>query len=168
MHSIKKIYVHVFMWIFARALAGLSHTDKETQNEIKGFEVGTKIRMMTLPEAPRFVLEVTPEHRFKVLKNNTPDINLDMKIKHLSHAFLLFSFQEGTTRSFANDRIVLDGDVSGAMIFVRCVNRVESIILPKFIAKMIVKCYPNIGFFEKVGKALRIYASIGKQAILGS
>jgi predicted alpha/beta-hydrolase family hydrolase len=89
--------------------------------------------------------------------------DLSVKFKHLSHAFLVLSFQEGTARAFANDRMVADGEVSHAIRMVRCLDRMEAIILPKMVAKMAVKRYPeHLSLNEKVNKAARIYGLVAK------
>ena len=56
---------------------------------------------------------------------------------------MVFSFQESTAQAFANDRMIADGDVSAAIRLVRCLNKMESLILPKLVASLAVKEYPT-------------------------
>ncbi len=168
MRWISLLYINIFMAIFARALAGASRIDEEIQSELKGLPANYTIRMMVLPESPRFVVQVTPDHQLKVLSNSTEHIDLDLKIKHLSHAVLMFTFQEGVPYAFANDRVISDGEISHAVRVVRCIHKLEVLILPKFINQMIMKRYPKIGFFEKISKFLRIYLSVFIQMIFGN
>ena len=77
--------------------------------------------------------------------------------KHVSHAFLVLSFQEGTARAFANDRMITHGDVSLAMKMVRCLNRVQALVLPRVIAERVLKTYPDVALRDKVRSAARIY-----------
>lgn len=84
----------------------------------------------------------------------------------MSHAFLVFSFQEGTARAFANDRMVADGDVSYAIRMVRCLNKMEALILPKVVAKLAVKEYPEqLSFTQKLNLASRIYLKVAQTYI---
>src|SRR5690606_13796800 len=82
---------------------------------------------------------------------------LSIQFKHLEHAFLVLTFQEGTARSFANDRMVVDGDVSYAVRMVRCLDRLETLILPKPVAKLALKEYPKLPLLEKVLGGARVY-----------
>jgi hypothetical protein len=66
------------------------------------------------------------------LEQEKPDLTITFK--HLTHAFMVFSFQESTAQAFANDRMIADGDVSSAIRLVRCLNKMESLILPKVVA----------------------------------
>jgi hypothetical protein len=77
--------------------------------------------------------------------------------KHLRHAFLVFSFQEGTARAFANDRMFVDGQVSVAVRIVRVLDRMEAVILPKFVARRALKRYPRIALADKLALATKAY-----------
>ena len=89
--------------------------------------------------------------------------DLTVIFKHVTHAFLVFSFQEGTAQAFANDRIIADGDVSNAIRLVRCLNKIEALILPKSIAALAVKRYPtDLSFKEKISSAKNIYLKVAQ------
>ena len=70
-------------------------------------------------------------------------------------------------RAFANDRLYVDGDVSHAIRLVRCLSRMEVLILPKFVAERAVKRYPAIGFGEKLNLAARIYGRVVTNLLKG-
>ena len=82
-------------------------------------------------------------------------------------AFLVLSFQEGTARAFANDRIYVDGEVSHAIRLVRCLSRMEVLILPKLVAERAVKRYPAINLGEKINLAARIYGRVATNFLKG-
>ena len=88
------------------------------------------------------------------------DVQLSFDFKHVTHSFLVLGFVEGTARSFANDRMSVDGELAAAMKIVRCLNRMEAIVLPGFVARRAVKEYPDIGLTEKLRMALRIYGRL--------
>lgn len=164
----ERVYVQIMIDVIARGLVSASHNDPEVQKEIAGFKTGQTIQMIVLPNVAQFTLQVTEEHTFKILpqKNSsraTEKADLIVKFKHVSLAFLVFSFQESTAKAFARDRLVADGDVSDAIRFVRCLNRLEVIILPKIMAKLAVKNYPHdISLTEKISTAAKVYAGVAK------
>ena len=79
---------------------------------------------------------------------------------------MVLSFQEKTSVAFANDRMLVDGDVSYAVRMTRVLNRLESFILPRLIAERAVKEYPaTIKLPEKLISAARIYLKVATQFV---
>lgn len=67
-------------------------------------------------------------------------------------------FRKVLLKPFANDRMIADGDVSAAIRLVRCLNKMESLILPKLVASLAVKEYPTeLTLKEKFNQAANIY-----------
>ena len=165
---IQRVYVTIMMSIVSRGLSALTRIDEESIKEIKALPVNYIIEMMVL-NGPGFKIRTLGEGNLEVLNKTQCKVDLSIKLKHLSHAFLILSFQEGTTEAFSKDRMIIDGELSNAVRLVRLLNKLESIILPKFIAKRAVKRYPeNLGYIEKIIKAVRIYVLVIKHLIIGS
>jgi hypothetical protein len=157
----QKAYVALMMDTIARALVSASQVDGELSEEIAGFPADFTLQMIVLPNGSSFTLQVQADKSLKRLDFFTGKPDLSVKFKHLAHAFLVFSFQESTSRAFANDRMIADGEVSYAIRLVRCLNKLEALILPKLVAELAVKRYPtNLTLTEKISKAAQIYASV--------
>jgi hypothetical protein len=56
---------------------------------------------------------------------------------------LVFSFREATAMAFARNRFFVDGDIPAALAVVRVLNRIETYLLPGFVARLAVKRYPS-------------------------
>ena len=159
-------YVSLMMDIIGRGLTSASQIDPEVHNETQGFPTGFVIRMTVFPNGPSFTAQSQQNGSLKLLKHFEQKPDLTVMFKHMSHAFLVFSFQEGTARAFAHDRIVADGDVSHAIRLVRCLNKMESLILPKLIAQRAVKQYPqDLDLKKKISLASRIYLKVAQTYI---
>jgi hypothetical protein len=165
--ALQKAYVATMMDVIARGLVSTSAVDEDVQAEIRQFPVNFVIQMAVLPHGPSFALRVTDDHTLVQLKDFTGRADLSVKFKHIAHAFLVFSFQEGTARAFANDRMIADGDIAQSIRLVRCLNKMEALILPQPIARLAVKRYPAISLSEKVIKAGRIYSLVARNFVLG-
>ncbi len=154
----KRLYVTVMMEVIGRAMDAASQEDDVINREIASFPADFIFEMKVI-NGPGIVLHKTAENRFQYLGTTPPrKPDLSIQFKHLTHAFMVLSFQEGTARSFANDRIVVDGDVSAAIRIVRCLDRLEVLILPKLLAQLGVKQYPrNLSLLAKVTGGARIY-----------
>ena len=82
-------------------------------------------------------------------------IDLKLTIKNIEAAILLFTFQESTVMAVARDRLIVDGEVPAACAVVRILDMVEVFLLPKLIASLAVRRYPQWPFFRKlVGRTL--------------
>jgi len=158
----KRLYVELMFQVMGRALQAVSEVDSEVQKEAKVLPVGFLFEMMVMPDGARLIVEHIGEGRFHYHGNSAPrPIDVSIQFKHLTHAFLVLSFQEKTSVAFAHDRMLVDGDVSYAVRMTRVLNRLESFILPKIIAKRAVKEYPeNLHLPEKLISAAQIYLKV--------
>lgn len=164
----QRAYVTAMMDIIGRGLVSANRVDPELQREIAQFPTHFIIQMKVFPNGPSFAIQVNEDHSLTLLKDFDGKPDLGVIFKHLSHAFLVFSFQEGTARAFANDRLIADGDVSHAIRLVRCLNRMEAPILPSPVARLAVKRYPELPLQEKALKAAQIYTRVAKHFVTGN
>lgn len=168
MGPLKRPYVALMMDVIGRGMEAASQVDEAIQREVKNLPEGFMFDMRALPNGPCFVMEKDGESSLRYLGSTMPrKPDVSMKFKHLDHAFLVLSFQEGTARAFANDRLLLDGEIAYAMKLVRCLNRMESLILPKFVAVRALKRYPHLSLKEKLSNGGRIYTRLAKNLVWG-
>ncbi|GAA5008791.1 hypothetical protein GCM10023206_15680 [Acinetobacter puyangensis] len=161
--TLQHAYVSLMMDVIGRGLVVANQIDSEIKSEISGFPTNFIFSMKVFPKGPSFVIQVQYDHQLKLLKNFSGKPDLTITFKHLTHAFLVFSFQEGTAQAFANDRMVADGELSYAIRLVRCLNKMEALILPKLVADLAVKEYPkNLSLKEKATEAASIYLKIAQ------
>lgn len=165
--TVQRHYVATMMNVIARGLVAASKSDDEIRSEIAGFRPGYRFGMTVHPEGPSFIARVREGGTLVMEKDSQARVDLRIVFKHITHAFLVFSFQEGTARAFANDRMVADGDLSDAIRLVRCLNRMEKLILPKFVASRAVKEYGEVPLTSKLGLATRIYGRLATGFIIG-
>ena len=159
-YAFQKVYVRLMMWLVARLLAAASAVDPVVRKEV-----------LTLPEDFSFTMRVRSGvagmglrrdgDRLKPIRAwDRQQYPLVFEYKHVTHAFLVLGFVEGTAVAFANDRITVDGNTSIAMKIIRGLNRMEVVVLPRIIAERAVKSYPDIGLMEKLGLAARVYGRL--------
>lgn len=164
----QKAYVALMMGVIGRGLVSLSQVDDEVRRELAAFPAGYTICMTVMHGGPSFAVEVQGDGTLRLLKDVTGRATLNAVFKHVTHAFLVFSFQEGTARAFANDRLYVDGNISHAIRLVRCLNRMETIILPRFVAERAIKRYPHIRLGDKLSLATRTYGQLVANLIKGA
>jgi len=151
------LYVRVMMWLVGRLLQAASAVDPMIRREVAALPVDFTFAMRTHSGLAGVALSRNGLRL--VTQRSGPDdsFSLLFEFKHVTHAFLVLGFVEGTAQAFANDRMSLGGDAALAMKIVRCLDRLEVVVLPRFIAQRAVKRYPDIGLATKLGLALRIY-----------
>ena len=155
------IYVNIMIWLIGRLLEAASKVDKVIQYEISVLPDDFAFSMGILPNGPEFIVQKQADGTFYCSrKNDAIPAELIISFKHVKHAFLILSFQESTACSFANDRMQLNGEIDLGMIIVRCLDRMESLVLPKFVAVRAVKRYPSISLLKKLTLAVKIYLQV--------
>ncbi|MGP4845926.1 hypothetical protein ACTXGQ_17465 [Marinobacter sp. 1Y8] len=158
----RRLYVELMFQVMGRAMQGLSEVDASAREEAQTLPVGFLFEMKVMPAGSNLIVEHLGEGYLKYHGAAAPrPIDLSIQFKHIAHAYMVVSFQEKTAVAFANDRMLVDGDVSYAIRMTRILNRLEVFILPKLVASRAVKEYPaNLGLSEKVVSAARIYLKV--------
>ena len=163
---LKRPYVALLMEVIGRGLEAASEVDAGIQHEVRNLPDGFTFDMRAVPDGPSFAMEKCGASGLRYLGSSAPHPpDVSLKFKHVEHAFLVMSFQEGTAQAFANDRLLLDGEIAYAMKLVRCLNRMESLILPKFIAVRALKRYPKLPVLEKLVGGGKIYLRLAKNLV---
>ncbi|MBS8241388.1 hypothetical protein DYI22_12870 [Marinobacter lipolyticus] len=163
----RRLYVELMFQVMGRALQAVSEVDASVQNDARALPVGFLFEMMVMPYGSRLIVEHVGNGRFHYHGTSAPrPVDLSIQFKHIAHAFLVLSFQEKTSVAFANDRMLVDGDISYAIRMTRVLNRLEAFILPKLVAQRAVKEYPaNLHLPEKLVSAARIYLKVASNFV---
>lgn len=161
----RRLYVDMMFQIMGQALQAISEVDREVQSEARALPNGFIFEMMVMPAGPNMIIEHLGAGGLKFHSGEPPrPVNVSIQFKHIAHAFLVLSFQEKTSVAFANDRMLVNGDVSYAVRMTRILNRLEVFILPKLVAGRAVKEYPpNLKLPAKVISAAQIYLKVASQ-----
>lgn len=163
----RRLYVNLMFQVMGNALQAISEVDGKVQDEARALPDGFLFEMMVMPNGPSLVIEHKGQGRFHYHGSSAPRaVDLSIQFKHIAHAFLVLSFQEKTSVAFANDRMIVDGDIGYAVRMTRVLNRLEAFILPRLVAQRAVKEYPsNLHLPEKIMSASRIYLKVASQFV---
>lgn len=153
-------YIKLMFTVIAQGLVAASEHDAVIAETLRAYPVGLRIRMQVFPDIASFTVTVTPVHTLRLVKDENKGKNgadVTITFKHINIALLVLTFQESTAQAFANDRMTVDGDIAYATRFVRVLNQLQALILPKVIAKRAIKRYPEISLLSKVNGGGQIY-----------
>ncbi len=164
-YGVQRVYVSTLLALLAGLLEAASTTDPTLKAELAGFPEGTVIGMSVLGKPAPLRLRKLGDRLVRLDEDDPTSPDLELVFKHLTHAFLVLTFQEGTARSYARSRLILHGDPALAMRFVRCLNRLEAVILPQVVARRALKSPPRLPWREKLTLASRAYGRLVAQAV---
>ncbi|MGM0952504.1 MAG: hypothetical protein ACQEW7_05950 [Pseudomonadota bacterium] len=158
----RRTYVGLMFQVMGRALQAMTEVDGDVCRDTRELPPGFLFEMRVLPSGPGLIMEHTEHGHLRFLGNAAPrPVNLSIQFKHMVHAFRVVSFQEKTAVAFANERMLVDGDIGYAVRMTRVLNRLETFILPEFLAARAVKQYPaDLRLAEKAQGAARIYLRV--------
>lgn len=155
----KKYYLAVLMWFVGRAIQAGARVDPAIQKEFGALPARFTFSLEVQPNGPRLVVTKDDQGRPRYLfgRRHTPQIDLQIKIKSLEAAFVLFTFRESTVTAIARDRLIVDGDIAAGCTVIRILDQVEAYLLPKLIASLAIRRYPRWPFFMKIWRRGKIY-----------
>lgn len=153
----KTFYCRLLMWFVGRAIVRAYKIDGEIKKETDSLPYPFTLALRILPAGPGITLKKNPDGSLSKIPC-TEKADLAFLIKNLEAAFLLFTFRESTCVSLARDRLISEGPLPEACTFVRILNRIEILLLPKFIASLAVKRYEKPS--SLAGKRLRLYLKV--------
>lgn len=162
-YAAQRAYAALMLDIIGRLLVAGAESDEEIKRELTGFPEGLTIGFAVMGDSLSVRLRVRGGKLERLTGNLKPD--LEIIFKHISHAFMVFSFQESTARAFANQRMITQGDPSLAMRFTRCLNRVQALALPRFLVERALKAVPAISIGEKLSIGAKLYLGVTRSLV---
>lgn len=141
----QRMYVAFMLWFVGRAIQAAARVDDEIASEFGDLPSGFTFLLAVLPSGPSMAIGKDASGRVRYLGKSPgsrkPD--LEMKIKNIEAAMLMFTFRESTAAATARNRLIVDGDIPAACAVVRILDAVEVYLLVKPIARLAVKRYPS-------------------------
>jgi hypothetical protein len=153
-------YVALMFDVLGRLLIAASARDPEVKRELSGFPEDFTLGFSVLGDSASLRLHWRGERLTRLPGGEAAD--LDVIFKHVSHAFMVLSFQESTPTAFANQRVITQGDAALAMRFTRCLNRVQAVTLPRFVAARALKAVPPLPLTQKLALGAQLYAGVAR------
>lgn len=151
-YRMKRLYLSLMFWIVGRAIEAACKVDRQVRQLSDFIPYGLTFALNVAPDGPAMVVAKDKKGKVRYLDANINDryIDLTLTIKNIEAAMLLFTFREAIVTAVARDRLIVHGDIPTACIVVRILERVEVYLLPKFLATLSVRRYPDLSMLRKV------------------
>ena len=166
-YRLQQIYTSLMLGLLGRLLQASSQRDAYIRREVTELPEDFTFSLGLWPDTDGFVLAKRETRFWWLRRKERRKPSLAVRFKHVSLAFSVVSFQQGTAEAFTGDHIVADGEITEALRIVRCLDRMLPTVLPNFIARRMVKRMPRIGFFEKLVTATLVYLQMIANLFVG-
>lgn len=155
----RRLWIGGLLWVIGRTLCRAARVDEAVRRELAPLPEGLCIR-----------LEVSGIKRGLTLHKRAgrwrcgaaPDPGglhpLRVRFKHPAIAFRALSFRLGINQAFCENRLLVEGDLGAAMHLVRALEQLQTLILPAFIARPLLRHYPSPR--HKLTRACHIYLGL--------
>lgn len=153
----KCAYLSIMLWFMGRAIQAAARVDREVRSAFDTIPDGFTFALAVAPDGPAMVVGKDKAGKVRYLGARSGERYIDLKliIKNIEAAILLFTFQESTVTAVARDRMIVDGDIPTACTVVRILDMVEVFLLPRPVACLAVRRYPQWPPLRKyMGRAL--------------
>jgi hypothetical protein len=157
-YAAQHAYVAALLEVSSRLLVAASYADAEIERELAGMPDGIVIGFSVLGSSVAMRLRYRNGRLERMPAGHPPD--LDIIFKHITHAFMVLSFQETTPQAFANQRFITRGDAALSMRFTRCLNRMQLVTLPGLLTKRAFPNVPPVPLIEKLSVSAKLYAKL--------
>ncbi|MCF8092821.1 MAG: hypothetical protein K9K40_10240 [Desulfotignum sp.] len=142
---LKRVYLTLILWFFGRAIQAAARVDHGVKSEFAAMPGHYTFCLGAFPNGPFMVVGKDAQGRVRYLGSSTANrtIHLHLMFKSINLLFVTLTLQESTSTANARDRLFVSGDVPQACAVVRVMDLIQVLLLPKFLAKLAVKRYPD-------------------------
>jgi hypothetical protein len=151
-------WIIALLWIIGRTLCRAARVDEAVRRELAPLPEGLCIRLEVHGLRHGLTLHKVAG-RWRCGPPATPaPHSLRVCFKHPAIAFRVLSFRLGINQAFCENRLLVEGDITAAMHLVRGLEQLQSLILPAFMVRPLLRHYPDPA--DKLSRAGRIYLGL--------
>jgi hypothetical protein len=156
---VKRLYMAVMLWFMGRSVQAAARSDDAVRKEFDALPEGFTFSLGVAPNGPHMVVGKDADGRvcYRGTDPTRQPVHVELIVKNMAAAFRMFSFQESTATAVSRNRLVLNGEAPPAAAVVRILDMVQVFLLPKVLARLAVKRYPQWTARRKFTGRLVIY-----------
>ncbi len=157
---LKRLYLGILFFFVKRGFMAASHIDSTVNREFRELPQDFSFMMKVAPYGPEFILKRDEAGHLRDAAELLTEKEAAVAIvfKNMERALKVFTFTLNPFQSYAQNGLIVKGELPHTMAVIRCLSLVEAYLLPKGIVMRILKRYPKWEAAEKHMNRLRIYA----------
>jgi hypothetical protein len=130
----------------------------EFRKEIESWEEGRRFALRVLPKGPAITLEKSGD-MIRYLGKGLKSPHITLSFKNYDSALPVLMGIAGSHQAFAENRILVEGDLAKTMEINRVVNIVNAYLLPGIATKKVLKRAPKMTLRDYINKG-KVYAGL--------
>lgn len=134
----KGIIIKFIFFFLGRAFQAISKLDDEFKSEIGVFDDSTTIQLNVM-NSNLFMTVKKQGDGIVYTGSSDSDADLSISFKSFEGALLVLTGRESIPKAYAEHRFTVKGNISTAIVIVRCFSIVETYLFPGFITRAIIK-----------------------------
>ncbi|ENI5909072.1 SCP2 sterol-binding domain-containing protein [Aeromonas salmonicida] len=156
----RRLWIATLLWVIGRTLCRAARVDEAVRHELAPLPDGLTIRLEVAGLTQALIIhKAAGSWQCGVPTHPSSDLHpLRVRFKHPGIAFRALSFRLGVNQAFSENRLLVEGDLTVAMHLVRALEQLQALILPAFIARPLLRHYPNPR--NKLTRACHIYLGL--------
>lgn len=156
----RRLWIATLLWVIGRTLCRAARVDEAVRQELAPLPDGLTIRLEVAGLTQALIIhKAAGNWQCGAQPHASGDLHhLRVRFKHQGIAFRALSFRLGVNQAFSENRLLVEGDLTVAMHLVRGLEQLQSLILPAFIARPLLRHYPAPT--NKLGRACNIYLGL--------
>jgi hypothetical protein len=152
------LYIRLLLCILGRAVPRTLYLSREAGEEARNFPEGYRILLGLRAPGPALILESDGLGQLYPVSDKENSADLEIRLKSAEAAFRLFTFRESTAVSEAGGRLIAAGNLAKVLSFIRIIDAVEILLLPRVLARRAVKLWRKPD--RLILKRMVLYASL--------
>ena len=155
---LKNLYLNLLIAVLGKAVPAAAQAVPEVRREAECFPTECRILFAVWPDGPALNLVSDGSGGLFRETTSTEMPDLSIRIKSCAAAFRLFTFRESTAGAEAAGRLIAAGELPMVLAFIRIMDQVEMLLLPRPIARRAVKRWRPPA--KLLSQRLRIYLAL--------
>ncbi|MDX7757681.1 hypothetical protein [Aeromonas hydrophila] len=155
----RRLWISCLLWIIGRTLCRAARIDEAVRQELAPLPDGLTIRLEVSGMTHGLTIHKAAGRWQSGPAPDTGGLHpLRVRFKHPAIAFRALSFRLGVNQAFSENRLLVEGNLTVAMHLVRALEQLQALILPAFIARPLLRRYPDP--HHKLSRACHIYLGL--------
>ena len=155
-----KAYAALALGLVGRAFAVAHRVDPGLRRELADLPPGFSFALAVHPKGPRAALRMGEDGRLRYLGRGPESPDVLMRFQNLSAALAVLTFSASAFEVYAKGGFEVSGDLRSTMAFIRALGVLETLLLPGFLARKVLKRPHGIPLGRLLAERAALYAGL--------
>ncbi len=157
---VARFYARVALGLVGRAFALAQRLDPDVRRELADLPAGFAFALRVHPRGPSAALRMGADGKLRYIGFGPEAPDVLMRFRNMASALSVLTFSASAFEVYARNGLAVSGDLPATMAIIRALGLVETLLLPRFVAKRVLKRVPAIPFLRKHGVRVALYLSL--------